>query len=104
MRRPVTWDSPLDVTRLNVARVSDYLLGDHDNFRVARELVQLYAPLPGLLRDKRALVGRVVRWAASEWDTRTLTSRGCPYPAHRGAVAYVGHIGSTAVRNGHVAR
>jgi hypothetical protein len=69
----------------------------YGSLQVPSSLVKLYAQLPDLLRDNSAFVGRVVRWAASEWDTLTLPAHGCPYLAHGAAVAYSGHIGSTMV-------
>ena len=60
----------IDISRPNVARIYDYLLGGKDNFAVDREAAkQLLAVTPdmaGVVRDNRSFLGRVVRYLADE--------------------------------------
>jgi S-adenosyl methyltransferase len=62
--------SGIDISRPNVARIYDYLLGGKDNFAVDREAAkQLLAVTPdmaGVVRDNRSFLGRVVRYLADE--------------------------------------
>ena len=62
-----TQDPPpngIDISRPNVARIYDYLLGGKDNFTVDREAAkQLQAVTPdiaGIVRDNRSSSARVV--------------------------------------------
>ena len=65
------WDLPaLDVTRPNVARVYDYLLGGKDNFEAdraeAERLLAIYPPIARLVRENRAFLARAVMWLARQ--------------------------------------
>jgi len=68
MRKPPP--DGIDITRPNVARIYDYVLGGKDNFAVDREAAkQLIAVTPdiaGIVRDNRSFLGRVVRYLADE--------------------------------------
>ena len=58
----------IDISRPNVARIYDYLLGGKDNFTIGREAAkQLLAVTPdmaGIVRDNRSLIGRAAPVAA----------------------------------------
>ena len=69
----------IDISRPNVARIYDYLLGGKDNFAVDREAAkQLLAVTPdmaGIVRDNRSFIGRVVRHLADEGGIRQFLDR-----------------------------
>jgi hypothetical protein len=78
-----TQDPPpngIDISRPNVARIYDYLLGGKDNFAVDREAAkQLQAVTPdmaGIVRDNRSFIGRVVHHAATEGGIRQFLDLG----------------------------
>jgi hypothetical protein len=74
----------IDITRPNVARIYDYLLGGKDNFTVDREAAkQLIAASPdmaGIVRDNRSFIGRVVRYLADEAGIRQFIDLGGGLP------------------------
>ena len=82
-----TQDPPpngIDISRPNVARIYDYLLGGKDNFTVDREAAkQLLAVTPdmaGIVRDNRSFIGRVVRHVATEGGIRQFLDLGGGLP------------------------
>jgi hypothetical protein len=74
----------IDITKPNVARIYDYLLGGKDNFAVDREAAQqLLAVTPhmaSIVRDNRAFIGRAVRYLASEAGIRQFLDLGGGLP------------------------
>jgi S-adenosyl methyltransferase len=62
--------SGLDVTKPNIARVYDYLLGGKDNYAADREeaerLLRVYPPLPRLALENRLFLRRAVTWLAQQ--------------------------------------
>jgi len=74
----------IDISRPNVARIYDYLLGGKDNFTVDREAAkQLLAVTPdmaGIVRDNRSFIGRVVRHLADEGGIRQFLDLGGGLP------------------------
>jgi hypothetical protein len=70
----------IDISRPNVARIYDYLLGGKDNFTVDREAAkQLLAVSPdmaGIVRDNRSFIGRVVRLLVDEGGIRQFLDLG----------------------------
>jgi S-adenosyl methyltransferase len=74
----------IDITRPNVARIYDYLLGGKDNFAVDREAAkQLIAASPdmaGIVRDNRSFIGRVVRYLTAEAGIRQFIDLGGGLP------------------------
>ncbi len=70
----------IDISRPNVARIYDYLLGGKDNFTVDREAAkQLLAVTPdmaGIVRDNRSFIGRVVCHLADEGGIRQFLDLG----------------------------
>ena len=82
-----TQDPPpngIDISRPNVARIYDYLLGGKDNFTVDREAAkQLLAVTPdiaGIVRDNRSFIGRVVHHVATEGGIRQFLDLGGGLP------------------------
>lgn len=79
--------SPLgfDTSVPNVARVYDSLLGGKDNFAADRiqaaKLIEFDPSLPGLVRQNRAFVNRVVTWAAGR-GIRQFLDLGAGLPTH----------------------
>ena len=65
MDRPPWAPTEVDIGRPSVARVYDYYLGGSHNFESDRafgsRVVDVYPALPGVLRDNRAFLRRVVR-------------------------------------------
>jgi S-adenosyl methyltransferase len=76
--------SAFDVSRPNIARVYDYLLGGKDNFAADRGVgEQIMASLPAVqvgVRAQRALLGRVVRYLVEEAGIRQLIDIGSGLP------------------------
>jgi hypothetical protein len=74
----------IDISRPNVARIYDYLLGGKDNFTVDREAAkQLLAASPdmaGIVRDNRSFIGRVIRYLAGEAGIRQFIDLGGGLP------------------------
>jgi len=70
MDDPLVSPPGIDTSIPNVARVYDRLLGGKDNFAADRiqaaKLTELDPSLPGLVRQNRAFVNRVVTWAAGK--------------------------------------
>jgi hypothetical protein len=67
----------IDISRPNVARIYDYLLGGKDNFTVDREAAKkLLADMAGIVRDNRSFIGRVVRHLADEGGIRKFLDLG----------------------------
>jgi O-methyltransferase involved in polyketide biosynthesis len=68
MDDPVISPPGINTSIPNVARVYDCLLGGKDNFAADRmqaaKLTEIDPSLPGLVRQNRAFVNRVVTWAA----------------------------------------
>ncbi len=62
--------SGLDTTVPNMARVYNYWLGGKDHFAADRaeadRLVEIYRPLPALVRENRAFLTRAAGWAARQ--------------------------------------
>ena len=62
--------SGLDTTVPNMARVYNYWLGGKDHFAADRaeadRLVEIYPPLPALVRENRAFLIQAVGWAARQ--------------------------------------
>ena len=62
--------SGLDTTVPNMARIYSYWLGGKDHFAADRaeamRLVELYPPLPALVRENRAFLIEAVGWAARQ--------------------------------------
>ena len=82
-----TQDPPpngIDISRPNVARIYDYLLGGKDNFAIDREAAkQLQAVTPdmaGIVRDNRSFIRRVVRHVAAEGGIRQFLDLGGGLP------------------------
>ena len=77
-RRAVLWHagavlamtSGLDTAVPNMARVYNYWLGGKDHFAADRaeadRLVELYPPLPALVRENRAFLIQAAGWAARQ--------------------------------------
>jgi O-methyltransferase involved in polyketide biosynthesis len=74
----------IDITRPNVARIYDYLLGGKDNFAVDREaakqLIAASPDMPGIVRDNRSFIGRVVRYLTAEAGIRQFIDLGGGLP------------------------
>lgn len=74
-----------DTSVPNVARVYDSLLGGKDNFAADRaqaaKLVEFDPSLPGLVRQNRAFINRVVTWAAGR-GIRQFLDLGAGLPTH----------------------
>jgi O-methyltransferase involved in polyketide biosynthesis len=74
----------IDITRPNVARIYDYLLGGKDNFAIDREAAKkLLAASPdmaGIVRDNRSFIGRAVRYLAEEMGIRQFIDLGGGLP------------------------
>ena len=70
MERPPWAPSEVDIGRPSVARVYDWYLGGSHNFEsdraFGRRVVDVYPPLPAVLRDNRAFLRRVVRHLVAE--------------------------------------
>ena len=75
----------VDVTRPNVARIYDYLLGGKDNFAVdrdaAEQLIEATPNIMAIVRDNRAFIGRAVRYLASEAGIRQFLDIGTGIPS-----------------------
>ena len=74
----------IDISRPNVARIYDYLLGGKDNFTVDREaakkLLAVTPDMAGIVRDNRSFIGRVVRHLADEGGIRQFLDLGGGLP------------------------
>jgi S-adenosyl methyltransferase len=74
----------VDITRPNVARIYDYLLGGKDNFTVdrvaARQLLEASPDIAGIARDNRSFIGRAVRYLAGEAGVRQFIDLGGGLP------------------------
>src|SRR5690349_25145491 len=74
----------IDISRPNVARIYDYLLGGKDNFAIDREAAKrLQAVTPdmaGIVRDNRSFIGRVMRHVADEGGIRQFLDLGGGLP------------------------
>ncbi|MFI5083160.1 MAG: SAM-dependent methyltransferase, partial [Streptosporangiales bacterium] len=74
----------IDISRPNVARIYDYLLGGKDNFAVdreaARQLLTVTPDMAGVVRDNRSFIGRVVRHLATEGGIRQFIDLGGGLP------------------------
>jgi hypothetical protein len=74
----------IDMTRPNVARIYDYLLGGKDNFAADRAAAQLLIEatpdMAGVVRDNRAFLRRVVRYLAAEAGLRQFLDLGTGLP------------------------
>jgi S-adenosyl methyltransferase len=74
----------IDVTRPNVARIYDYLLGGKDNFAADREAaMQLVAAIPdvgAIAKDGRSFLSRVVRYLVTEAGVRQFIDLGGGLP------------------------
>jgi hypothetical protein len=73
------------MTRPNVARIYDYLLGGKDNFAADREaaklLIEATPDVAGVVRDNRAFTGRAVRYLSAEAGIRQFLDLGTGLPA-----------------------
>jgi hypothetical protein len=79
---PLRGADGIDVTRPNMARVYDYLLGGSQNFPADREqAARLTDPrdgfpgLPAILRDNREFLVQAVTWLASGAGVRAVSAR-----------------------------
>jgi SAM-dependent methyltransferase len=74
----------IDITRPNVARIYDYLLGGKDNFaadrEAARQLIEAIPDVAAIARDNRSFLGRVVRYLATEAGIRQFLDLGSGLP------------------------
>jgi O-methyltransferase involved in polyketide biosynthesis len=74
----------IDISRPNVARIYDYLLGGKDNFAVdrdaAKRLLTVTPDMAGIVRDNRSFIGRVVRHLAAEGGIRQFIDLGGGLP------------------------
>ncbi len=74
----------IDMTRPNVARIYDYLLGGKDNFaadrQAAQRLIEATPDMAGVVRDNRAFIRRVVRYLAAEAGIRQFLDLGTGLP------------------------
>jgi hypothetical protein len=74
----------IDITRPNVARIYDYLLGGKDNFaadrEAARRLIEAIPDVAAIARDNRSFLGRVVRYLAAEGGIRQFLDLGGGLP------------------------
>src|SRR5712691_935417 len=74
----------IDITRPNVARIYDYLLGGKDNFaadrEAARRLIEAIPDVAAIARDNRSFLGRVVRYLATEGGIRQFLDLGGGLP------------------------
>jgi len=68
----------------SIARVYDYLLGGKDNFaadrEAARQLLDAIPDVAAIARDKRSVLGRVVRYLATEGGVRQFLDLGSGLP------------------------
>ena len=87
---------PLDLTRPNVARVCNYLLGGHGNFAADRELagrlLEICPSLCSAARENREFLARSVAWAARQGIAQ-FADLGTGMPAY----PYVGDAARAAV-------
>jgi SAM-dependent methyltransferase len=74
----------IDMTRPNVARIYDFLLGGKDNFAVdreaARQLIEAIPDVAAIARDNRSFLGRAVRYLAIESGIRQFLDLGSGLP------------------------
>jgi hypothetical protein len=60
----------VNISKPNIARIYDYLLGGKDNFAAdrtgAERLLQVYPPLPVRVRENRLFLARAVNWIAGQ--------------------------------------
>jgi SAM-dependent methyltransferase len=74
----------IDITRPNVARIYDYLLGGKDNFaadrEAARRLIEAIPDAAAIARDNRSFLGRVVRYLATQGGVRQFLDLGSGLP------------------------
>ena len=74
----------LDVTRPNIARIYDYLLGGEDNFPADRsageQILQVSPGVRELVQNNRAFLGRVVRFLVAEMGIRQFIDIGTGLP------------------------
>ncbi|HEX6467896.1 MAG TPA: SAM-dependent methyltransferase [Streptosporangiaceae bacterium] len=103
--RPAGRQRGFDVTKPNVARVYDYLLGGKDNFAVDREFVdaalRIAPKAPRGARANRAFLRRVVRHLVDEAGITQLLDIGSGLPT-QGNVSEVAHEIDPEVRVVHV--
>lgn len=97
--------SPLDLSRPNVARIYDYLLGGTSNFAADRRVGgQIFEAMPEVsigVRAQRALLARVVRYLVQEAGVRQLIDIGSGLPT-AGNVHEVAHQVNPATRVAYV--
>ncbi len=81
----MTGSDPFDLTRPNVARVYNYLLGGHGNFAADRELaghlLEICPSLRDTARENREFLARAVTWAARQGIAQ-FADLGTGIPAH----------------------
>ncbi len=74
----------IDISRPNVARIYDYLLGGKDNFaadrEAARRLIEAIPDVAAIARDNRSFLGRVVRYLATRGGIRQFLDLGGGLP------------------------
>src|SRR4249919_874280 len=74
----------IDITRPNVARIYDYLLGGKDNFaadrEAARQLIEAIPDVAAIARDNRSFLGRVVRYLVTQGGIRQFLDLGGGLP------------------------
>jgi hypothetical protein len=77
--------SGIDTGRANVARVYDFLAGGKDNFPADRQeaarLLEVVPQLPGLIRDNRLFLHRIVAWLARQRGMRQFLDLGAGLPS-----------------------
>ncbi len=82
MRKPPP--EGLDISRPNVARIYDYLLGGKDNFaadrEAARQLIEAIPDVAAIARDNRSFLGRVVRYLVTQGGIRQFLDLGGGLP------------------------
>jgi hypothetical protein len=83
-------DPRLDLSKPNVARTHDALIGGHDNFAadrvLASRLVEICPDLGSAARENRSFTARAVDWAARQ-GIRPFADLGAGLPAHPSAAA-----------------
>jgi hypothetical protein len=90
----------IDITRPNVARIYDYLLGGKDNFAVdraaAQQLLAVTPHIASIVRDNRAFIGRAVRYLAAEAGIRQFLDLGGGLPTQTNVHEMAQHIAPDA--------
>lgn len=84
VRAPTGGASRFDVTRPNLARVHNALLGGKDNYaadrRVAADVLRIMPRMPEYLRANRDMQRRAIRYIAEQAGIRQFINVGCGLP------------------------